>query len=121
MERNARWQDWATLALGVWLFFAPFFMGYKSFADAAAWNSYFVGALVAIFAVSAMLRPGSRGEEWVNLLLGLWALAAPFAFGFFASEAIAAWTLFVIGILIAGDAIWVLAAPSGSGEHVHHH
>jgi len=121
MELNQRWQDWATLVLGVWLFFAPFFMGYTSATDAAAWNSYVVGGLAAIFAASAMMRSGSRGEEWLNLLLGLWALAAPFVYAFIASEAAAAWNLFVIGFLIAGDALWALAAPSGTGTQVHHH
>ena len=121
MERNQRWQDWATLVIGGWLFLSPFFVGYKSVADAAAWKSYVVGGLAVIFAVSALLRSEAKGEEWVNLLLGLWAIASPFVFGFYASAAAAAWNLAVTGILIAADAIWVLAAPSAPGEHAHHH
>jgi len=120
MERNQRWQDWFVLALGVWLFFSPFFMAYASLTGAAAWSSYVVGALVAIVAASALWSPASKAEEWVNLVLGLWLLMAPFIFGFYASEAAAAWNLTVVGILIAGDTIWALAARPTPGAHAPH-
>ena len=120
MERNQRWQDWVVLVLGVWLFFSPFFMAYASATGAAAWNSYVAGALAAIFAASALWSPTSKAEEWVNLVLGAWMVVAPFVFGFYASEAVAAWNLAVVGVLIAADAIWALAARPSPGAHVPH-
>jgi len=122
MQSNQRWQDWVIFALGVWLFFSPYFMTYGSLDGVAAWDSYAVGALVALFAASALWRSSpSQPEEWVNLVLALWLVAAPFALGFYASEATAAWNHIVIGILIGGDAIWALAAKPSAGTHVHHH
>jgi hypothetical protein len=120
MKSNQRWQDWVILALGVWLFFAPFFMSYGSTTGAAAWSSYVVGAAVAVFATSALWTPASQSEAWVNLVLGLWLVIAPFVLGFYAGEAVAAWNHIVVGILIAGDAIWAMAARPVSGGHVHH-
>lgn len=120
MKRREHWQDWVILTSGVWLFFAPFFMAYGSASGAAAWNSYVAGALVAISAVSALWTPESLSEEWVNVMLGLWLVIAPFAFGFYASEAIAAWNHFVVGIVVVGDALWGMAARPASGGHVQH-
>lgn len=120
MERNQRWQDWVILVVGVWLFFAPFFIAYASANDAAAWNSYVIGALAAIFAASALWSPASKSEEWVNLVLGLWAIVAPFVFAFYATEPVAAWNMVVAGVLIAGDGIWALTARPSGGARVQH-
>ena len=109
--KSQRWQDWVMLVLGAWLFFSPFWMaGYASTGSAAAWNSYILGALVAIFAVAA-LGTGQRWEEWLELAFAAWVIISPFILGFYASENGAAWNQITVGILIAIDAIWVLAAP----------
>jgi SPW repeat len=120
MKRYEHWQDWVILTSGAWLFFAPFFMSYGSATGAAAWDSYVVGALVVAAAVSALWTPESLSEEWVDVVLGLWLVIAPFAFGFYASEAVAAWSHIAVGILVAGDALWGMAARPVSGGHVHH-
>jgi len=121
MESKQRWQDWVILVLGVWLFFAPFFMAYGSLSGAAAWDSYAAGAIATLFAASALWSPASKVEEWVNLVLGLWLVIAPFLIGFYASEATATWNHIILGVLIGGDAIWALASKPSSGAHVHHH
>ena len=121
MQSKQRWQDWVILALGAWLFLAPFFVGYTSLSGPAAWNSYVLGAVVAVFAVAALWRPESPSEEWVNLVLGLWLVIAPFALGFFATETIAAWNQVVVGVLVAGDSIWAIVAQSKTSESVPHH
>jgi len=122
MESKQRWQDWTVLTLGVWLFFAPFLMTYGSITGVAAWDSYVIGAAAALFATSALWRASpSQAEEWVNLVLGLWLIAAPFALGFYASAAAAAWNQVVVGVLIAGAATWALAERPSGGMHAHHH
>jgi len=120
MKSNQRWQDWVILTLGVWLFFAPFFMSYGSITGAAAWSSYVAGTVAAVFAASALWTPASQSEEWVNLALGLWLVIAPFVLGFYGSEAVAAWNHVVAGIVITGGAIWAMAARPVSGGHVRH-
>lgn len=121
MQSNQRWQDWVVLALGAWLFLAPFFMGYASLSGPAAWNSYVLGALVAAFAIAALWQPESPSEEWVNLVLGLWLVIAPFVLGFYATEAVAAWNHFIVGILVVGDAVWSMVIQSKAGGSVPHH
>lgn len=121
MQSKQRWQDWVILALGAWLFLAPFFTGYSSLSGPAAWNSYVLGAIVTVFAIAALWRPESPTEEWVNLVLGLWLVIAPLALGFYASEAVAAWNHFVVGALVAGDAVWAMAVQSKAAREVPHH
>jgi hypothetical protein len=115
MKRNESWQDWAILVLGLWLLISPFLLGYAS-ADAAAWNAYAVGAAVVILAATSLWVPSfGMDEEWANLMLGLWLVAAPFVLGFIGSEPLAAWNQIVVGVLIAGDAAWAVAVrPTGT-------
>ena len=103
-----RWQDWAMLVFGVWLFFSPFFLTYGSLTGIAAWNSYILGAAVAVFAVWALADP-QKWEEWVNIVLAVWLILAPFVLSFYQTEAVAAWNQVILGVLIGGDAIWALA------------
>ena len=110
-----RWQDWFNLVLGVWLVVAPF-VGVGAVNDVAAWNSYAAGAAVAIFALAAIARP-QVWEEWVNLVIGLWLILAPFALGF-ADQPVAMWNQIIVGILIGLDALW--AAAQYTGRRAHH-
>ena len=58
--RQQRWQDWVMLAFAVWLFFSPFFLHYTSASNVAAWNSYILGAAVAVFSIWALAYP----QKW---------------------------------------------------------
>jgi len=120
MKSKQRWQDWVILAIGVWLLLAPLALSYGS-VGGAAWNSYVVGAVVAVFASAALLWPESPSEEWVNLVLGAWLVIAPFVLGFYASAALAAWTQVVAGLLIAGEAIWAMASRRTSPPPLQQH
>jgi SPW repeat len=112
MSKQTRWQDWVTLTLGLWLFFSPFFMAGGSLSDAAAWDAYILGGTVTLFAAFALADSKAWGEwvyQWVNLTLGLWLVAAPFALGFYHTEGAIAWNQIAVGGLIAVDAVWLLA------------
>ncbi len=114
---NKRWQDWVMLIFGVWLFLAPFWMpAYESSTSVAAWNSYVLGVLVVAFAWAALARP-QKWQEWVNLVLGVWLIIAPFVLRFWGTEQGAAWNQIVLGILIGADAIWMLAQYRGTEVH----
>jgi hypothetical protein len=102
-----RWQDWVMLVLGAWLFVSPFFLQFSSFMGASAWDSYILGVAVAVVAVVALTVP-RLWEEWVNLVLGIWLIIAPFLLGF-SGEASATWNHVVLGIVIGVDAIWAMA------------
>ena len=85
MVGTARWQDWTSFALGLWLAVSPWIVGYETDHVVTA-NAAFVGVALAL---------GSHFEigldelwtEWVNLAVGVWLLSAPFVLEFPAATA----------------------------------
>jgi hypothetical protein len=106
------WQDWVNLVLGIWLFIAPF-VGIGAAHDAAIWNSYVCGILVAVFSWAALVRP-QRWEEWLNLVVGIWLIIAPFALQF-TDRPGAMWNQIIVGVIIGADALLAMRSPA------HHH
>lgn len=105
-----RWQDRAGVVLGVLLFLSPWLVGFSAMTAAAA-SAWIIGiATVVIFAV-ALAKP-QQWEEWVNVVLAVVLLLSPFVLGF-TGVAGAAWTHWILGILIGGDAIWALMEERG--------
>lgn len=115
MENKQRWQDWLNLLLGLWLFVAPF-VGVGAMTGAAAWDGYIFGALIVLLSGAALRQP-QAWEEWTNLVIGLWVIAAPFVLGFTA-EAAATWNHIIVGVVVGADALW--AALTRPPEHPHH-
>ncbi len=113
---NRRWQDWVELILAIWLFFSPFFLGYSSPSSTAAYNSYVLGVLVAIFAIWALADP-RRWEEGINAILGLWLIISPFVLKFNSTDHVAMWNCIILGILIGIDALFAMSQRS-AGVHV---
>jgi len=96
-------QDWANLVLGVLLFLSPWVLGFRS-DQHASWNAWICGAVIAVLAIGA-LSMFQEWEEWLNLIVGLWVVAAPWVLGFAAIMA-AMWAHVVIGLLVAAAAAW---------------
>jgi hypothetical protein len=92
--------DWTNLVLGAGLACAAF-----AFAalPAAAWNAGIGGVLIACCSAVALYRYGTWAE-WSNLILGCWAVAAPFLLGFGSAPA-AMWTHVLVGLGVAAIAI----------------
>lgn len=108
--KERRWQDVAMLVLGVWLILAPFILRYGDYTGMIAVTSYVFGVAVAIFAISALIKP-QMWEEWVNLGLGALLFIAPFVLGF-SNASVPTANHLIVGLLIAGDAAWVMSLPS---------
>jgi SPW repeat len=117
--KEQRWQDWTNLLLGTWLVLTPFF-GIGGFSDIAAFNSYLIGAAVAAFAIAALARP-LLWEEYINLSLGVWLIAAPFILGF-AAQAGPTLNQVIVGLLIGSIALGAtLQKGTVEGGHGHGH
>ena len=90
-----RWQDWANLVLGLWLFISPRVLGYSA-ETAAAWNAYVIGAGIVVFAFIAARMP-KAWEEIINMVLGVWLVLSPFVLGYSAVTEIALHLLAAVG------------------------
>lgn len=107
--RANRWQDWANLGLGAWLFVSPWVLRFGTGVDDlwAGPNAWTVGSMVAVVALSAIFRL-ELWQERLNLALGFWIFASPWIYGF-EHVGRAAWDHWIVGALIFALAAWDLA------------
>lgn len=103
--------DIVNIVAGLGLLIAPWLFGFAA-ETYAAWNAWIVGAAIAVVAVAA-LYAFYEAEEWINLVLGIWAAVAPWVLGFSAVTA-AMWAHVIVGLVVA-----VLAAGSIWFSHNH--
>lgn len=108
MQQTRRWQDWANMVFGIWLFLSPSILGFGAAGGPAVTNSYLMGLVVAVVSLIALNRP-KLWEERVNLIVGLWLIIAPFILNF-NNQTAPTWNHIVIGLLIAADAASVMFA-----------
>ena len=93
--------------IGIWVFVSPWVYGAAS--NSNAWNSWIVGALVAIFALIRWSSPaGARGLGWANMILGSWLFISPWVYVYTANSGR------FINSLCAGVAIFVLSLYGAS-------
>ncbi len=65
--------------VGFWFFLSPWVYG--AYMDPNAWNSWLVGGIVAILGFVAATT-GTAPLAWLNVLLGAWAIASPWVYGY---------------------------------------
>jgi hypothetical protein len=109
---------------GLWLILAPFLLGYADVAG-AVWNSIIFGVAVVLLAGARTLGEGYRHAwpSWINVVIGLWLIIAPFVIGY-AQVTAALWNDIIIGIVIAGLAAWgAMSTPREEDvrREEHHH
>ena len=105
MTASARWQEWASFSLGLWLAVSPWVVGYAEH-EAATANAAFVGLALAL-ASHFEATFDHVWAEWLNLATGLWLVAAPFVLGFSAAPVAAANSIAVgaFAAALAGSAL----------------
>jgi hypothetical protein len=76
---NAKLCDVANLILGAFLFFSPWIFVFED--GKVSQNAAIAGIIIAVLAIAA-LSAFAVWEEWLNLIVGLWALISPWVLGF---------------------------------------
>lgn len=99
------------LLAGIWFFISPWV--YRSYMASNAWNSWIVGALIVVFAAIHLYNPMMRGLSVVNLVLGAWAFASPWIYGYTGD------THRFINSLCVGVIVFVLSIYGSSMEMGH--
>lgn len=106
--------DVVNLVAGLALLLSPWYLGFTTETSAAR-NAWIVGAAIVAIAVAALLA-FHEAEEWINLVVGLWAVVAPWMLGF-AAVAAATWAHVIAGIIVAAVAaacIWFVKSGAFS-------
>jgi hypothetical protein len=98
---NAKLCDVANLILGAILFFSPWIFAFPS--GVTSQNAFITGIVIAALSIAA-LAAFTIWEEWLNLIVGLWAIVSPWVLGFQGST-----TAMTVHVVI-GAIVAVLAA-----------
>lgn len=73
------WEDWVSWVLGIWLCLSPWALYFE--AEHAATVATVVTGMLLIAVEVVTLSAYRRWEEWLNVILGVWLIAAPWALG----------------------------------------
>jgi SPW repeat len=102
----ARWQEWASFMLGLWLALSPWVCGYAEDQHAATGNAAFMGITLAL---ASRFQASLEGHfiDWLSFAAGIWLVAAPFALDFGATALPAANSIAVgtLVIVLAANAL----------------
>lgn len=104
---TAKWQGWASFALGLWLAMSPWICGYADDHHVATGNAAFMGIALALASHFEVVIDADFAE-WLNLAAGTWLAAAPFFLGF-AAAAVPAINSIAVGMLVTALAASALS------------
>jgi uncharacterized membrane protein len=114
-----RWQDWATVVVGVLLFITPFVFGATT-TTAAAWTAYIGGVLLVIAGLWSLSSGTNQWIEGAEVVLGVLLFIAPWVLGF-SSLTNMAWSCWIAGILAVvlggSDLVRERNRPTLVGQH----
>jgi len=103
---------------GVWLILSPYILGFAAISAALA-NSVITGIIIGVLALIRVYTPKTSASlSWINLILGVWLIAAPFILGI--TSMVAVWNSVILGIIVAAMAIWSATAVAEE-RHGHGH
>ena len=74
-----QWEDWASWILGIWLALSPWALSFD-YEPPAVRNAVVLGLSMILVEV-VELSVFRDWEEWINIILGTWLVASPWALG----------------------------------------
>lgn len=113
--------SWLIALFGLWELIAPFILGYSA-VGVAMWDAIIIGLVLIVLGAWAALSNEEntiKTLSWVNALLGVWLVIAPFILTY-TSTAAAMWNDIVIGIVVAVLGVWA-AVSVGHGHSANTH
>ena len=107
VKGQAKWQEWAGFALGLWLAMSPWICGYADDSHVATGNAAFMGIALALGSYFQLFLDVIEAE-WLSLAAGVWLAAAPFVLGF-ATTPLPAINCIAVGTLVMAHAASALS------------
>jgi hypothetical protein len=98
-KTHRTWEDWTGMILGVLIGLSPWFAD-DAVNHAVTLNAVVIGLLVLGLAEFELVEL-HRWEEGVEIVLGSWLIASPFALGYAAEGTLRFWH-FVLGAITVG-------------------
>ncbi len=105
--KTAETLSWIIALIGFWEMVAPFIFGMTA-TTAFLWDAIIVGLALLVFGAWAALSTDKNTIKylnWINTVLGLWLIIAPFALNY-SSEAAAMWNDLITGLATLTLGAW---------------
>ena len=109
--KTAKNLNWVIAIAGIWEVIAPFVLSYTR-VSSAMWDAIIIGIVLVILGVWAALANSAgtvKGLSWVNAILGLWLIIAPFILSY-SSTASAMWNDIIVGVIVVILGVWAALA-----------
>ena len=77
--KNAKWENWLILAIGIWLFSIPWTVSWgfgSNDINVVMWNFVMIGSCVITTSIIS-LRKLKVWPEWLALFMGVWLTFSP--------------------------------------------
>ena len=103
--------SWLVALAGLWELIAAFTLGYSA-SPAALWNAIIIGlALIVLGTWAAVSNEVATDKtlDWVNVVLGIWLITAPFLLGY-RSVTTALANDAIVGVIVLALAGWAVSA-----------
>jgi len=97
-----QWEDWCSWGLGIWLCISPWALHFD--LDSSATHAAVITGVLVILTEMVTLSVYRAWEEWFNVLVGIWLLAAPWILEITILVAMA--NFIVVGLLVLMFAIY---------------
>jgi hypothetical protein len=106
-----QWEDWCSWGLGIWLCISPWVLHFD--LEPTATRAAVITGFVLILTEAVTLSVFRAWEEWLNVALGAWLIAAPWILA--VPDAAATVNFVVVGLLVVALALYEIR-QSGSPE-----
>ncbi|HLZ57753.1 MAG TPA: SPW repeat protein [Ktedonosporobacter sp.] len=108
MKTWTRWQDWASLVLGVILFITPWV--FSTIANGAAtYDAWIIGIVTVLLALWALAMLGTASiAQWILVIAGVWLFISPWVLGYsrLTGESWAAWIIGLLLVIVNGFTLY---------------
>ncbi len=115
--KTAKTLSWIIALAGLWEIVAPFIFGMTA-TTAFLWDAIIVGLALLVFGVWAALADDENTVKylnWINGVLGLWLIIAPFVLSY-SNAAAAMWNDIVIGLVALVLGVWAALSVGSHGQ-----
>ncbi len=115
--KTAKTLSWIIALAGLWEIVAPFIFGMTA-TTAFLWDAIIVGLALVVFGAWAALSDQETTVKylnWINAVLGLWLIIAPFVLSY-SSAAAAMWNDIIIGLVALVLGAWAALAVGSQGQ-----
>lgn len=111
-----RVQDWVSLIAGAYLALSTLWVDVDT---GGTWAMVVIGVAIVVMALVALAMPGAYIDEWMTVAGGVVAFLAPWLFSY-SDQSGAAWTSWIVGVVVALSALAAVPASRQVYQHQHH-